>query len=246
MDIEETGGRIIPINIENEMKSAYIDYSMSVIVARALPDVRDGLKPVHRRVLFGMSNRLGHALMLESHMIENRQRLDKIWETVEKAGDQLASASVGDKLSGRARGAKETVIQQARAIREMADTCVLCDTVNDHMLRYLHTFFHLYRQDGEFRKKFQESKGLCIPHTGQLLEVAAEELSAKELGEFVKALSRMEKENLDRIQEDISWFIKKFDYRFEKESWKDSKDAVERTANKMRGWAVGKEPNPEQ
>ena len=56
MDFEENGGRIIPINIENEMKSAYIDYSMSVIVARALPDVRDGLKPVHRRVLFGMSN----------------------------------------------------------------------------------------------------------------------------------------------------------------------------------------------
>ncbi len=46
--------RIIPVNIENEMKSAYIDYSMSVIVSRALPDVRDGLKPVHRRVLYGM------------------------------------------------------------------------------------------------------------------------------------------------------------------------------------------------
>ena len=48
--------RIIPINIEDEMKTAYIDYSMSVIVSRALPDVRDGLKPVHRRVLYGMSN----------------------------------------------------------------------------------------------------------------------------------------------------------------------------------------------
>jgi DNA gyrase subunit A len=48
------GERIIPINIEDEMKSSYIDYSMSVIVSRALPDVRDGLKPVHRRVLFGM------------------------------------------------------------------------------------------------------------------------------------------------------------------------------------------------
>ena len=47
-------GRIIPINIEDEMKTAYIDYSMSVIVSRALPDVRDGLKPVHRRVLYGM------------------------------------------------------------------------------------------------------------------------------------------------------------------------------------------------
>lgn len=51
---EELNERIIPINIEDEMKTAYIDYSMSVIVSRALPDVRDGLKPVHRRVLFGM------------------------------------------------------------------------------------------------------------------------------------------------------------------------------------------------
>ena len=49
------GEKLIPINIEDAMKSAYIDYSMSVIVSRALPDVRDGLKPVHRRVLFGMS-----------------------------------------------------------------------------------------------------------------------------------------------------------------------------------------------
>src|SRR5690554_312276 len=54
------GDRIIKINIEEEMKSAYIDYSMSVIVSRALPDVRDGMKPVHRRVLFGM-NELGIA-----------------------------------------------------------------------------------------------------------------------------------------------------------------------------------------
>ncbi|MBR4402793.1 MAG: DNA gyrase subunit A, partial [Flavobacteriales bacterium] len=52
------GEKLIPINIVDEMKSSYIDYSMSVIVSRALPDVRDGLKPVHRRVLFGM-NELG-------------------------------------------------------------------------------------------------------------------------------------------------------------------------------------------
>jgi DNA gyrase subunit A len=49
-------GKIIPINIEDEMKSAYIDYSMSVIVSRAIPDVRDGMKPVHRRVLYGMND----------------------------------------------------------------------------------------------------------------------------------------------------------------------------------------------
>src|SRR5579862_3334560 len=48
--------KILPVDIEDEMKGSYIDYAMSVIVARALPDVRDGLKPVHRRVLYGMSD----------------------------------------------------------------------------------------------------------------------------------------------------------------------------------------------
>ena len=55
---EERGERIVPVSIEDEMKTAYIDYSMSVIVSRALPDVRDGLKPVHRRVLYGMQELL--------------------------------------------------------------------------------------------------------------------------------------------------------------------------------------------
>ena len=51
-------GRIEQVNIEEQMKTAYIDYSMSVIVSRALPDVRDGLKPVHRRILYDMSAEL--------------------------------------------------------------------------------------------------------------------------------------------------------------------------------------------
>ena len=55
-ELEGQDSRIVPINIEDQMKSAYIDYSMSVIVSRALPDVRDGLKPVHRRVLYGMQD----------------------------------------------------------------------------------------------------------------------------------------------------------------------------------------------
>ena len=63
--------RIIKINIEEEMKSSYIDYSMSVIVARALPDVRDGFKPVHRRILYGMIE-LGNTPI---KLIRNQQEL---------------------------------------------------------------------------------------------------------------------------------------------------------------------------
>ena len=53
--MEGHGGRVIPVAIEDEVKKSYLNYAMSVIVARALPDVRDGLKPVHRRILFGMN-----------------------------------------------------------------------------------------------------------------------------------------------------------------------------------------------
>ena len=56
-----TPSQIIPINIEDEMKESYLSYSMSVIIGRALPDVRDGLKPVHRRILFGMDEVGNHS-----------------------------------------------------------------------------------------------------------------------------------------------------------------------------------------
>src|SRR5574344_1365544 len=55
MEEQFEGEKIVPIGTEDHMKTSYLDYSMSVIVARALPDVRDGLKPVHRRILYGMS-----------------------------------------------------------------------------------------------------------------------------------------------------------------------------------------------
>ena len=73
------GEKLIPINIEDEMKSAYIDYSMSVIVSRALPDVRDGLKPVHRRVLYGM-----HELGIRSTttILETLFTCKRLWLTV--------------------------------------------------------------------------------------------------------------------------------------------------------------------
>ena len=71
--------QIYPINIEDELKNAYLDYAMSVIVGRALPDVRDGLKPVHRRVLFAMnelSNELitfHHNLLISVHHYSSRR-----------------------------------------------------------------------------------------------------------------------------------------------------------------------------
>ncbi len=212
------------------------------------PDVRvkvnaKGFCRKHHAMLYTMSNRLGHALMLESHTIETRERLEKAYAELAKTASALSATTLGERLTGKAKVSVDAVVKIAKQIQEMGDGCVMCETIRENMLRYLHTFFHLYKSDSEFRRKFQSGKGVCVPHLGQLLEVAAEELNPKELGEFVTSLAKNEKENLDRIQEDISWFIKKFDYRYEKDSWKNSKDAVERTVNKMRGWCVGKEPN---
>lgn len=215
------------------------------------PDVRlkvnsRGFCRKHHSMLFSMSNRLGHALMLESHTIEIRERLAKISGKLEKSAAQLKDAGLGDKLSGKARAASAEILKEAREIGEMADSCLMCETIEENMGRYYHTFFHLYKNDADFRTKFENSKGLCLPHLGKLLEAAAEELGAKDLGRFTEVLMKLEKENMDRIQEDISWFVRKFDYRFEKDSWKNSKDAVERTVNKVRGWCVGKEPTGDQ
>ena len=211
------------------------------------PDVRvkvndRGFCRKHHAMLFAMSNRLGHALMLESHMIEIREKLAKISDRMAKSAAQLKDAGIGDKLSGKTKTATVEILKQAQAVSEMADSCLMCDSIAENMRRYAHTFFHLYQNDSEFRSRFEKGKGLCLPHMGMLLETATQELGAKELGRFVETVSKLQKENMDRIQEDISWFIKKFDYRYENESWKNSKDAVERTVNKARGWCVGKEP----
>jgi hypothetical protein len=176
-------------------------------------------------------------------MIDIREKLEKISGALSKNAEQLKNAGISDKLNGKARSASAEIAKQAGAISEMAGTCLMCETIEENMGRYCHTFFHLYQHDGDFRAKFENSKGICLPHLGKLLETATEELGTKDLGSFTETVVKLEKENMDRIQEDISWFIKKFDYRFENESWKNSKDAVERTVNKVRGWCVGKEPN---
>lgn len=214
------------------------------------PDTRvqvneKGFCPHHHTMLFSMSNRLGHALMLESHTAETIRRLKKPLERLQKASKALAGASLNDKLTGKARAAREDLLAGAAEIKSISDSCIMCETIRENMERYAHTFFHLVKNDVEFRRRFAASKGLCLHHLSVLIPIAAEELNAKELDEFIGCLSDLETANLDRIQEDISWFIKKFDYRYDNESWKNSKDAVERTVNKLRTWCVGKEPNPE-
>ena len=177
---------------------------------------RKGFCPKHQEMLFGMSNRLGHALMLESHMTETRERTEKSFAALRKAAAAYSEASMLDRLSKKGQSAKQAF---AKATEEI---------------------------DTEFRTRFSASKGVCLPHMADLLRLAPEELPAKEVAPFVEMLTGLEQQNLERIQEDVSWFIRKFDYRFSAEPWKNSQDAVERSVNKLRGWCVGQEPNPKE
>lgn len=192
-----------------------------------------------------MGNRLGHALMMESHNNRTRERLDKQLAEVRRSAHAYAEASLLERLK-KGAAARQELEKAADAVAEMAGTCIMCDSIDENMDRYLHTFFHLYQNDTEFRRRFGECKGVCLPHLADLIRIAPQELPAKEVGPFADLLCTLTESNLARMQEDISWFIKKFDYRFNDEPWKNSRDAVPRSINKLRGWCVGDEPNPKR
>ena len=214
------------------------------------PDTRiqvndKGFCPHHHAMLFSMSNRLGHALMLESHLAETRRRTEKAFADLKKAAHAYSDASMLERLK-KGNAAKADIEKIAGEISAMASSCIMCDSINENMDRYMHTFFHLYQNDTEFRNRFNASKAVCLPHLATLIQWAPQELPAKEVADFIDKLTSSETANLNRMQEDISWFIKKFDYRFQDEPWHNSQDAVERTVNKLRGWCVGQEPNPKE
>ena len=215
------------------------------------PDVRlqvneKGFCKHHHTMLYAQSNRLGHALMLHTHLKETMERSEKPFADLRKAAQAYSAAPLTDKLTGKAAQARKEVETLADSLVKMADTCVLCDSMEENMRRYIHTFFHLYRTDTEFRRRLETCKGLCMPDAAMLIRYAPEELPSKEVAGFVEMILSLQEKNMARMEGDIAWFIKKFDYRFDAEPWKDSKDAVERTANKLRGWCVGQEPNPKE
>ena len=215
------------------------------------PDIRVkvnqlGFCAPHQQMLWGMGNRLGHALMMETNADETRKRMAEHLERIRKAARAYSDSGMVGRLGKNGQNAKASFAGETAKLAELSHSCILCDSIRENMRRYLHTFFHLYQNDAEFKRRFEGGKGVCLPHAAELLEAAAEELPARALGDFAEVITRLENDAFERIEGDIRWFIKKFDYRFLDEPWKDSKDAVERTVNKLRGWCVGEEPNPKE
>ena len=100
------------------------------------------------------------------------------------------------------------------------------------MDRYYLTFFHLIK-DGDFRRAAEESKGFCMRHFSQLLQYAQKELPNAQHEWFYSTAFRLMEENLVRVKGDLDWFIAKFDYRNATADWKNSRDALSRTIQKL-------------
>lgn len=199
------------------------------------PDVRirvneRGICQRHHQQLFAMKNRLGHALLTDSHSKELLKKLEKLEVAPGKKGlfqkdDSLASL--------------------AQALENLTGGCVVCEAIDGHMQRYLYTFLHLWKTDTAFRQKWEQSKGVCLPHAAQLLRQADRHLGGANRQAFAKSLLSLVRQNLSQDEKDLEWFTLKFDYRNQTKSWGNSRDALPRTVNRLRGACIDPDATPE-
>ncbi len=183
------------------------------------PDVRKmtnekGFCHRHFGNMFHRKNRLGLGLILESH-------LDKV------KGD-LAGGGLLSLLSG-------TGTASMKKLGRLEESCYVCERIETHFARMYDTVLLLYANDGAFRKKFAAQPYFCLPHYRRLLEVAKTGMNKKVFADFYAVASGIEEKYAASLAEDVSWFCKKFDYRYEDEPWYNAKDSVERSIRFLSG-----------
>lgn len=120
-------------------------------------------------------------------------------------------------------------------IENKTKQCVICDRINQALDRYAYTITYMWSHEDNFRKEFNESKGFCLPHMGQMLDMSSKELRGSKQQDFVKELIELQRKNLDRLEEEIKWFTLKFDYKNQDKPWGNSKDALPRLLQKLTG-----------
>ncbi len=211
------------------------------------PDTRiqvneKGFCQKHHTMLSQQKNKLGHALMCHTHLKTTMQKAEAAFEQAQTGARAQAGAPLMKRMMGKA-GGKEDILQAARQLMEMADSCILCDSIDENMQRYGYTFLHLYQNDSAFRRAFAASKGVCLKDMAFLVEMAAREMNGQILADFVKDLCSATWQSLEKLEGDLEWFTLKFDYRNADKPWGDSRDALERTVTKLRSWCIGEEPD---
>ena len=214
--------------LERTVEQKAIRYALGPAASYMEPDVRAATDAAgycrnHYKKMYDYGNSLGSALMMQTHMVGLQKELDlqaTAFEFPEKKG--LFSKKQTEELP---------ILQW---LKRKNSTCFLCSKVNYNMNRYYATFFHLIK-DAEFRAKVEGTKGFCMHHFEKLLEKAQEHLPNGQIEWFYRTVLALMKENLARVQGDLDWFIDKFDYRNASAPWKNSKDAVSRSMQKLKG-----------
>ena len=174
------------------------------------PDVRiktnaAGFCRRHLDSMFTRKNRLGMALMMESHLAETRRMLEK-----------------GD------------FARLNRLCAPSGGSCYVCSRIDYALGKMLENAVWLWDADPEFQKKLDAQKCLCLPHTARWLQIGRDMLNRKKYAAFSEAVISVALRYYDTLSEDVSWFVKKFDYRYDEEPWGNAKDAVERCIRLLR------------
>ena len=189
-----------------------------------------GICQKHHQLLFQMKNRLGHALLTDSHTKEVLGSLEKMQRLIPGGRKTFF-------------GGKGSTDELADALEKLSHSCVICEDIETHMQRYLYTFVHLWKTDAAFREKWAQSQGVCLPHAARLLRTAQQRLNAAQLTEFSQQLLSLTKQRLSQDEKDLEWFTLKFDYRNQDKPWGNSRNAPERTINRLRGRCIASEEN---
>ena len=189
-----------------------------------------GFCKTHYKKMYEYGNRLGMALMLHTHYIALQKELKKQMETFSPSSKSF--------LSKFRKANSQTLHSQSKIsswIKEQDDSCYVCDSIQKNYTRYLDTFFYLWTSTDDFKTLFENCKGFCVTHFGDLISLAETKLSDKQKETFYPILFDLMEKNLKRIEADISWFIDKYDYRNADADWKNSKDAIPRGIQKLSG-----------
>lgn len=188
---------------------------------------KTGFCRVHTKKMYDYGNSLGNAWILKTRMKYLNQNLkDRMKDYVPEKKSFLSKFKKTE---------ESTPLEPVRFIREQESHCYVCERMDATYQRYLDTFLYMVKQDGEMMERIRSSKGLCLHHFAEVLEKAEEKLDPTVKEKLIPLLYEKMSENLDRIQEDIDWFIEKYDYRNADADWKNSKDAVPRTMQKIVG-----------
>lgn len=217
--------------IERRIEQDLIDFVLGSGSSYMEADIRDvtdrtGFCREHFKKMFDYGNTLGNAWILKTHYMRTIGEM-------KEAFDKYSPAKVGLREKMRKPAGKLNSVSDW--ISEREKKCYICNRFEQDYDRYLDTFINMYEKDSDFRDRILGSKGFCLTHFGSLCEYAEYHLSDKDKKVFFEAMFKLMESNMQRLSEDVSWMVEKFDYRNKDADWKTSKDAIQRGMQKLKG-----------